>query len=707
MKSTNSLKKLLRYSALFLAIATILLFALGYISPELGEYWWILAVALLAALFALSIPAVIGVFQGVGLFRLDQLEIALVALVVVDIAVQFMGGIWGAAYPLVILVVVCAAIFLGPLRGAVLALLQSALEFLYFYSTAQDVDLRTPWAHMFTLLALSLGIGAIFALERKRYESMKEQYNRLKGDMGFFKDAQSVATDKVLSELDRIQRERPKRAIEQVFSLDQSLSRTLELCSRMFNAHLCALYLFDRANPQTLELRSFTSVANVEPRQTVSATSSPFGIVLRDLVHIAVPNIPKHQVLSYYQGRHGVRSIMCAPVFFDDEPLGVLLADSLEEGAFEREQARALSLVSTQIADTIVGARTNEQLQSEREDFAAYYDLSKKLSASLNMEAIFSILLDSTKDVVPFNAAALVIKDELSDRIMLKAVRGIELDMPDMELSPEDSLVNWAMEHARTLYVPRLANLQQGKRTPLLSEKVKVKGMSSVLIIPLLVKNQPMGALMLAARAHDAFSTYHQRLLEALVNQAAVSFSNAQLFTKLERMAVLDGLTGLYNHRYFQEQLERELARAERAGSSLALVIMDIDHFKQVNDTYGHPTGDVVLKHISAIVKGAIRNIDLAARYGGEEFAIVLPEADMSGAAGFAERLRREVEAKTAHTDFGALGVTVSLGVSAYPEFGRKRSELIDFADKALYHAKRLGRNRVVSAKDLPKDFIS
>ncbi|HDH96563.1 MAG TPA: diguanylate cyclase, partial [Proteobacteria bacterium] len=664
--------RLWRYSVLFVSIAAILLFALGYISPELGRYWWIPAVAIAAVLFALSVPAVVGAVRGSDEAGLDRMDVALVALVIVDIAVQFMGGIWGAAYPLVILVVVCAAIFLGPLRGGLLALLQSALEILYFYSVDRSADPRTPWAHMFTLVALSTGIGAVFALERRRYEKLKEQYESLKGDMNFFKDAQSIATDRVLSELDRIQRERPRRALEQVFSLDRSLARILELCCRMFDANMCALYLLDSNDPRTLELRSYVSTSHMEPRRTVDATSSPFGIVLRDLVHIAVPRIPRHQVLPYYRGRQRVRSLMCAPVFFGKEPLGVLLADSAEEGAYEREQARVLSLFSTQIANTIVGARTNEQLQSEREDFAAFYNLSKELSASLNTEAIFSILLDSTKEVVPFNVAALIIKDEFSGKLMLKATRGIELDLPDMELEPEDSLVNWAMEQSRTLYVPKLADLQQGKRTPIVSEKIKVKGVSSVLVIPLVVKSQPTGALVLAARTPDAFSKYHQRLLEALANQAAVSLSNAQLFTKLERMAIIDGLTGLYNHRYFQEQLERELARAERSGSSVALVVVDIDHFKQVNDTYGHPTGDAVLKHISAIIRSSIRSIDTPARYGGEEFAIVLPEANMAGAAGFAERLRRDIESQPARTDFGELIITVSIGVSAYPEFGRK-----------------------------------
>jgi len=707
MKPTN-FSRLLRYSALALAILAIVLFALGYISPELGEYWWVLAAALLAALFLLSIPAIISALGGVDILKIDRLEVAIVALVIANITVQLLGGIWGSAYPLVIMIIVLASIFLGFLRALILAAMQSALEFLYFYSTvspAHQIDPRTPWAHMFTLLAFSAGVGAIFALERKRYGKLTDQYKKLENDVEFFKEAQAAATDKVLSELDKIQKERPKRAVDRVFSLDQSLSQTLELCNQMFGSHLCALYLVDRKNPDMLELRSFVSESETEPKLSVSTSQSPFGIVLREMIPLAVPKVPKHQILPYYLRQPNIGSLACAPIVHENAPLGVLLVDSTSENAFTKEQAIILSLFSTRIAETIVGAHTTEKLSSEREDFAAYYDLSKKLAASLNLEGIFSILLDSTKDVAPFDVAALVVIDETTKRLTVKAARGIELDFADAELNPVNSLIGWTIEQKRTLYIPDVRAMQHKDRTFVLSEKIQVKGVNSVLIIPLFVKNELTGVLFFGSYAKDAFDTYHQRLMEILANQAAVAVSNAQLFNKLEKMAILDGLTGLYNHRYFQEQLARELARSERTGATCALVLLDIDHFKRINDTYGHPTGDTVLKYISSIIKSSIRQIDIAARYGGEEFAIILPESDISGASSFAERLREEIESSHAQTDFGPIQLTISLGVSEYPEFGKSRAEIIDTADKSLYHAKRLGRNRTVCAKDIPKDF--
>ena len=166
---------------------------------------------------------------------------------------------------------------------------------------------------------------------------------------------------------------------------------------------------------------------------------------------------------------------------------------------------------------------------------------------------------------------------------------------------------------------------------------------------------------------------------------------------KLRKAAFKDGLTGLYNHIYFQELMEREMERANRYGHQLSLIMIDIDHFKKINDTYGHPQGDIVLKMIASVISSTLRSSDIAARYGGEEFSIILPETTLKGAAVLAERIRLAVEKLKIPLNCKQITQTVSLGVTTYDPAKKKtkKGTVIDAADKAMYSSKKNGRNRV------------
>ena len=183
--------------------------------------------------------------------------------------------------------------------------------------------------------------------------------------------------------------------------------------------------------------------------------------------------------------------------------------------------------------------------------------------------------------------------------------------------------------------------------------------------------------------------------------QAAESIYRARLYEKTERLATTDGLTGLTNHRTFQSRLDEHLARTQRYGKRLALILCDIDHFKAVNDTHGHPMGDVVLKGVAATLQKEARATDVVARYGGEEFAVVMPETDAAGALVIAERIRERVKALAFETGQGPLRVTLSLGIAAVPDDAARKGDLVERADACLYHAKRNGRDRTVSASSL------
>jgi diguanylate cyclase (GGDEF)-like protein len=187
------------------------------------------------------------------------------------------------------------------------------------------------------------------------------------------------------------------------------------------------------------------------------------------------------------------------------------------------------------------------------------------------------------------------------------------------------------------------------------------------------------------------FTFEEQNLLETICEPLGFSLDNRELFKK----AMTDEMTSLYNHRYFKVRLENEMKEHIERRKSLALVILDIDHFKKFNDTYGHLTGDRVLKEVAQCIKDTCRSTDVAARYGGEEFACILPDINNEEVVIIGERIRKAIEKRLVETEnFGALNVTASLGIAIYPKHGTEIDQVIEAADSALYEAKRAGRNQ-------------
>ncbi|MBA3261547.1 MAG: diguanylate cyclase [Thermoleophilaceae bacterium] len=212
-----------------------------------------------------------------------------------------------------------------------------------------------------------------------------------------------------------------------------------------------------------------------------------------------------------------------------------------------------------------------------------------------------------------------------------------------------------------------------------------------------------LGVLSIARRRRS-FSREEEELLQYLAGQAVVSIENATLHETVERQAVTDELTGLANLRAFHTILEREIERSRRFSTPLALVMLDLDHFKQVNDEYGHQQGDEVLSLVADVLRDFSRDIDAPARYGGEELAVILPQTDSEGAEQLAERIREAVERLEVPVvdGKGSLRLQASFGVAALPESAVTREGLIAAADAALYRAKRAGRNRVERAEPVP-----
>jgi diguanylate cyclase (GGDEF)-like protein len=217
----------------------------------------------------------------------------------------------------------------------------------------------------------------------------------------------------------------------------------------------------------------------------------------------------------------------------------------------------------------------------------------------------------------------------------------------------------------------------------------------SVIAVPLMGSGTVVGVLDLYDRRHaDGFDERDLATIRTFASQATVAVDNVLLHEEAQRLSVTDGLTGLWNYRYFTMTVAKEIERSSRFGRPLALLMLDLDHFKKVNDTLGHQRGDAVLVELAARVRAEVRDVDTVARYGGEEVVVVLPETDAAGAAQAAERICDAVRRDA----FGEPGqvpveVTVSVGAAVFPAHGGDAADLLRCADEALYEAKRTGRD--------------
>jgi diguanylate cyclase (GGDEF)-like protein len=222
----------------------------------------------------------------------------------------------------------------------------------------------------------------------------------------------------------------------------------------------------------------------------------------------------------------------------------------------------------------------------------------------------------------------------------------------------------------------------------------KLGDVESVKVLPLMIQKRAIGTLSVGLSRRHRFDAEEMGMLLTIAGMAAIAIENGKLYARMEEMATTDGLTGLLNHRSFQEKLDEAMARARRSGKKLSMALMDIDHFKKVNDTHGHPVGDAVLRGVAKSLRDGARATDTVARYGGEEFAIIMEETDENGAKTKAERVREMIAKLSFKSDQGAFKATVSLGIATFPDDAADKKELILRSDEALYHSKHNGRNR-------------
>ncbi len=337
----------------------------------------------------------------------------------------------------------------------------------------------------------------------------------------------------------------------------------------------------------------------------------------------------------------------------------------------------------------------NKELRRSIYNLHSLFEISIELNSILQLKRLInSILLTIIGQFSCKSALFLYAQKPHYDRFEVMNTKGLyEEDVKDLDIQKNDPLIKYFhSSHYPAQLKDLIKKVKDSKAIAALG------GLGIQLIAPTVIQGKVEGLVCFGPRVKDKNYVQHDIEHISILNSIiSISVSNASLYQEVEQLSYTDAMTELHNFRYFELRLKEEVVRHKRTKSGLSLLILDVDHFKNYNDTLGHPAGDDVLRRLGQILKDTIRENDIAARYGGEEFAVILPAVHKDGALVLADRIRENIEQSYfEEQEIQPLGkITVSVGVASMPEDTEDYKELITFSDEALYEAKNNGRNRV------------
>ena len=337
-------------------------------------------------------------------------------------------------------------------------------------------------------------------------------------------------------------------------------------------------------------------------------------------------------------------------------------------------------------------SRQIEQTQT----LVSVVETNQELGTSVSEEKILSVVAQNVKKMFHCTSCVIFVRDLDHDKESLLRAAHSSTSVPDaftdFNYDSKRSVVGQAI---RTRHGVLLADFQKCDEEDAIR---KDPALHAAMVVPLLFEDRALGAIFVSHSRTGIYQDSHLRLLTLLANQAALAVRNLQLHKTTAALAITDSLSGLYTHGYFQEHLARDIVTVRNAKEPMSLMIIDVDFFKKVNDTYGHPQGDALLKQLGGLIKEVARPEDVLCRYGGDEFTITMPRTNRIGAVVVAERLRETVESYEFVLGSQIVHITVSGGVASFPEDADTSKELVEKADRAMYEAKEKGRNRVCFA---------
>jgi diguanylate cyclase (GGDEF)-like protein len=673
-----------------------------------ADYTRAIAAALLAGALAIKVAARVSTSERRRSPRremLSDVELGLLLLSATYVFLSVLGGTPSPIYPLVYALVSFLVTFHPLKTGLLLAVAALGFEVVMAFGpgavpgAAAAFPGHAGFIGVFAVLNVAFLHAEVARQRREHRKRLEDEVLSMREEARDFRlISPGLGADSKLRTRAEQEEKLSQGSIE---TIHQQLLHTVELLRSALSLKTCALLWLDSTG-EKLKLKELATSAQNIAEGALSARSGVLAAVLKEGRPCTLES-PRPALLPYYQGPEEVSAFVGVPIVEGKTPRGLLVGDRATGPAFSPAEADLFSSAAAQILRIVQSERVFQAIERAKHEHERFYRASTALNRALTLDEVYAAAIEGARGVVDFDFAAIAAFDAKSGSHCISLAVGEGSDGLVGTCHRDGNSVT-SMAVKNKLALPVSGEWRDHHETHIFHPGERIKGFESLYVLPLLVKDEVLGTFTVAARRPGAFASDCREMLGVVANQVAISLQNGRMVQSLEEQATTDGLTGLVNHRTFQERFSAMLGRGDRHQFRVAMLLTDIDHFKKVNDTYGHPTGDAVLKRIAAILKGSARKIDIVARYGGEEFALVLEGTDRTGARQLAERIREEVAAQTFDSSKGPFKATLSLGVAVYPDDGKIKQEVISCADKALYAAKHAGRNRTVCHADLQRE---
>ncbi|HUU00287.1 MAG TPA: sensor domain-containing diguanylate cyclase [Myxococcota bacterium] len=653
--------------------------------------------------------------------RAETFQLELILLCAIYLFIGVSGGISSPFYPALFVLLAAAGGFDSSNVNR-LAIVSVAIlfELLTFFGRAGPASFLDFSVHVAAIAAFPILIvtfeSAWTELVRLRHEQEKKKFQEKVEE-----DAKEYRMSGMMSvEIDAPREKRKqdltRSSINQINSSMRNLLGVIEGALRPNNVAVYWLTTDDRY--VTLKDSLPTKHSALLRTGPMESGTGLIGAILKSKKPLFRNNLRKtDRGITYYKDNTPIAKFIGVPLLEGERRhlRGVLLADRKVDVSFGEDDEKLMQAAALELMRTISTEERLNKIDLLRNEGREMYGTTENMISCNTVQDVAEGISDSLLQLFEGADFSAVVLEEEGNSLIIKAVAGAECfaqwknEHLAGEIRDNRNLCSLAMRQGLILPDKPLAK-RSSSQNRVFGEKWDPVGLKSVKVAPLKTTGRQQGSIgaLVVGSTKQAF--FHQqgsraedvrRNLETISNIAVLGIQSARRFELLDKLATTDPMTSLLNRRRFFEIMDEEIAAAKRYERPLTFMIADVDHFKRVNDTYGHQMGDEVLTRVARVLMEIARTTDRVGRIGGEEFAILLPQTDRAGSLLLSERFREEIAAQSFKHEEKDFSISLSLGICSLPEFARHEQELIQRADQALYFAKEHGRNQSVHYADI------